>query len=787
MSAHPDSTQTGSYDLQLDSGDPFGSPTPDFAVPRTLPSSASTSSPSPFLRQSPTAQRFQSSLSLASATGRATLTAPSGPTPASSSSMHAAAFPSGSRFSAFLASSRTPNSPSSHAAQTSESFERRPTAPSSQGAGPAQGFGLVRGVRPLSHDRERAYGSGVEGDDGAVGERRYSFGAMSIGSDGEVPLEPDEGGASTGGGGWFGSGDAAAQQQEPYGYVQQQYQQQRRQPLHLDTGSGTVYDQLQLSSSSSSGLPLTVNTTTGGADVGGDLPFSFGYDSPVLATVKEEQLEDAFSPGDGNVSPAVVEGHASYFASPPTATPSAAAAAAVLFGSSPMQEYGRFVPHRAEPQQQQQYFPPTIPVAYGAHTSAHTGEGIAIPASRRAYSVATGSGSQSFSPSSPGILLGPFLPSSSSQPRSITGAVPVPGAPSSPYQPFAFSPSSTSLGGGVAPASLESASSLSAAAPYAEPSPSLGSVFASSPPSNFAALSAPSYPVFPSSSSGFGSGQRRASYAPTVEDDAAMTMAPPSPPRSSGSILAGAFSFPPTAAAAAYLHSHEHQLYSPHGEEHHQQQHEYESPASEFGGFFSPAPTLHSPPVASSSSSAYDPLASSPSSFGRAPSRSHKSSSSKRRSPPSSGGTEDPRLRHRPISPITGKPTKVIAKRGWPPKDADKRVYRCEVEGCGKSFGRPSARDTHMRSHNGIKPFVCPIPSCGRAFSVFSNLKRHMIVHPTVDFRQVSVNDLPLIRWVDDPLDPGGAGGRLEWVEEEAVEAAAGVKDEEDEESGEEE
>ncbi|GAA6056445.1 hypothetical protein JCM3770_007472 [Rhodotorula araucariae] len=123
----------------------------------------------------------------------------------------------------------------------------------------------------------------------------------------------------------------------------------------------------------------------------------------------------------------------------------------------------------------------------------------------------------------------------------------------------------------------------------------------------------------------------------------------------------------------------------------------------------------------------------------------------------------------RPISPITGKPVKVISKRGWPPKDAHKRVYLCEIEGCGKTFGRPSARDTHMRSHNGDKPFECPIPSCLRRFSVFSNLKRHMVVHPTVDFRKVTVHDLAHIHFVPDPpgAEPTSEGGRLEWLDSE--------------------
>ncbi|KAK4700317.1 hypothetical protein P7C70_g5927, partial [Phenoliferia sp. Uapishka_3] len=120
----------------------------------------------------------------------------------------------------------------------------------------------------------------------------------------------------------------------------------------------------------------------------------------------------------------------------------------------------------------------------------------------------------------------------------------------------------------------------------------------------------------------------------------------------------------------------------------------------------------------------------------------------------------------RPISPITGLPTKVLAKRMFPPRDAAKRRFFCPFEGCEKAFGRPSARETHLRSHNGVRPFACPITTCGRPFSVFSNLKRHMIVsvslhtsiiyseslqsndcsaaqvHPGVDFRGITVHDL---------------------------------------------
>ena len=60
------------------------------------------------------------------------------------------------------------------------------------------------------------------------------------------------------------------------------------------------------------------------------------------------------------------------------------------------------------------------------------------------------------------------------------------------------------------------------------------------------------------------------------------------------------------------------------------------------------------------------------------------SSRSKRRGSGGGGGAE---LFDRPprISPITGQPVKAIAKRVYPPRDAHKRRFVCEVEGCGKT------------------------------------------------------------------------------------------------------
>lgn len=49
--------------------------------------------------------------------------------------------------------------------------------------------------------------------------------------------------------------------------------------------------------------------------------------------------------------------------------------------------------------------------------------------------------------------------------------------------------------------------------------------------------------------------------------------------------------------------------------------------------------------------------------------------------------------------------------------------YVCQT--CNKAFSRPSSLRIHSHSHTGEKPFKCPHPGCGKAFSVRSNMKRH--------------------------------------------------------------
>ncbi|KDR75239.1 hypothetical protein GALMADRAFT_249226 [Galerina marginata CBS 339.88] len=73
--------------------------------------------------------------------------------------------------------------------------------------------------------------------------------------------------------------------------------------------------------------------------------------------------------------------------------------------------------------------------------------------------------------------------------------------------------------------------------------------------------------------------------------------------------------------------------------------------------------------------------------------------------------------------------------------------YECSY--CGKGFNRPSSLKIHLNSHTGekrksyhrffalrrfllfLQAFVCPVETCGRSFSVLSNMRRHTRVHAT--------------------------------------------------------
>lgn len=58
-------------------------------------------------------------------------------------------------------------------------------------------------------------------------------------------------------------------------------------------------------------------------------------------------------------------------------------------------------------------------------------------------------------------------------------------------------------------------------------------------------------------------------------------------------------------------------------------------------------------------------------------------------SPPTRASSTYRKVHAGRVSPITGKPVKVISPRRWPPKDQHKRIYACEFPGCDKSCELP--------------------------------------------------------------------------------------------------
>ena len=58
-----------------------------------------------------------------------------------------------------------------------------------------------------------------------------------------------------------------------------------------------------------------------------------------------------------------------------------------------------------------------------------------------------------------------------------------------------------------------------------------------------------------------------------------------------------------------------------------------------------------------------------------------------------------------------------------------KKVFKCDIPGCSKSFPKRSVLTDHMRIHTGERPFTCPWKTCKMTFRRSDERKRHIRKH----------------------------------------------------------